>query len=209
MSLEDYFIPKEEIDLAVRGESFQLLVPIAPILLEKTVHIDPDIAPRVFPHAIKEFQERLTHYKVLFPHTRSVNFLGEDYLTQEISCAREGQRISAHPIPGGEVTWHTDERGFAYALSIGRNSGGSLYFTKDTEVRVFHPGAIHFSAEKVQLYTAEKRGEFSLFFHYQTHNVDSPLSALLLLSWGRQYLNAALECLLEQRNNPIENSPAI
>ena len=47
------------------------------------------------------------------------------------------------------------------------------------------------------LYKIKGDEEHPQLFCYELHNVDSFISALLLLSWGRQYVNAALENLIK------------
>ncbi|MDP3729124.1 MAG: hypothetical protein Q8R18_06780 [bacterium] len=197
MSLTEYITTEEELDVFRRNpnnEGFILHLPIPPVLLKKNISLSRDLAPEVFPEALKEWKRRLG--KVQLAEGEETK-LAQRYIFTETACLRDGYKIDAHPIPGGNVTWFTTETGFAHAFSIGRNSGGSLYFNNMSSPIGVYKHTVHFSQEKMRLYRIEDDDQHPQLFCYELHNVDSYISALLLLSWGRQYINAALEDLIK------------
>lgn len=196
--LEDILIQEEELDVFRRrpdSETFRFYVPIHPSLLRKDIVLDETLPQKVFPKAIKEWKRRLQ--KVLPVLIGEEKEKAERYLEAKQKWRKTGScTIRVEHIPGYEVSWYwTEDTGLANALSIGRDSGGSLYFNSQTlpeYVTLVSPHAVNFSAEKIALYRAEGDDEHPQIYCYKLHNVDSYLGALFLLSWGRQYINAAL-----------------
>ncbi len=198
MPLQDYFIAEEELTVWRRNagsQSFFLYVPIASILLRRDIHLDENLAPKVFSAALREWQRRLRTIELSDDEKEQC----KDYLKGRIRSRRAGpNRIEAHSIAGYEVNWSwVEETGFTNAFSIGRNYGGSLYFNDSIHPRYVSKHAVKFSPEKMALYKIKGDEEHPQLFCYELHNVDSFISALLLLSWGRQYVNAALENLIK------------
>jgi len=69
-----------------------------------------------------------------------------------------------------------------------------------TSPRMVHKQTVLFSPQKISVYKMEGDDTYPRLFCYDLHNVDSVPSALLLLSWGRQYINAALHSLEQSVN---------
>ena len=195
-------LKKEELPI-LHGTSFY--VPIHPDLLKEDIRLDPQIANRVFPQAAHEYHQDLTAYIETMEDGQDKKWYKEVFLKDPTV---QKDKLGRQSILGGmwEDLVFTTETGFAHALSINRNAGGTLFFNGEdrqcTRSYVFPP-IVNFTPEKFAAYAVEKlsgtRGVTANA--YAHHNIDNYPGALFLRNWAILYLNAALK-ELHQRKLP-------
>ena len=196
MALQDCIIAEEELDIKIRGDSFIMILPIPPLLLDPQTRVESYIlGKRVFPTAVQEWVRRIERYSDSLPEGEKRTFLTDRYLSVPLEVTEELGRFNIGPSVffEGSVIAHGNSLA---CCSIGRNIGGSIYFDAQNPTSFPYPNhCVKFSPEKLKAY--EPPEDPGRVFTYRTHNVDQPEFALFHLSWARQYVNAALESLLK------------
>ena len=202
MKLEELLLQKEELPI-LHGTSF--VVPIYPALLREDIQLDSTLANRVFPQAAQEYHQDLAAYIETMQDGQDKKWYKEVFLKDPTVQTDEHRRQS---ILGGmwEDLAFTTDTGFAHALSINRNVGGTLFFNgedRDCTRTYIYPPIVNFTPEKFAAYAVEKlsgtRGVTANA--YAHHNIDNYPGALFLRNWAILYLNAALK-ELHQRKQP-------
>lgn len=204
MGIEGLLLTKDEIPI-IRETSFYL--PIHPMLLDKGLNLDPEIAFRLFPQAVKEWHEELSRHTETLPAGQTKTWYQEVFLKGGLRIAEEkGFPRFRLPFGWGSEAY-ADERGFAQTLSVTRNSGSIYFNVTDDQCgwAIFEdsiPG-VRFAPEKLKGFSHKNRvydGRRLFSLHiYAKHNVDHFPAALLLRNWGILYLNEAMKQAAPQK----------
>jgi len=195
MKLEDLLLKKEEHPI-LHESCFR--IPIYPGLLDETININPDLAHEVFPKVANEWYDDLNEYAKTLPDGDNKNWIEEVFVKEKPIVRIEG---GVYTFDGWTENTSLESNGFASALDISRNSGGTLYFDKgnyDCEQFVIfnsQTGYIRFSKEKAEAYAIRiKDGDKGAIMNiYAAHNIDYYPGALFLRNWAILYQNEALK----------------
>lgn len=192
-------LTKEEVPI-LHDNIFQ--IPIHPELLKVT--LPPKLATRIFPETTEEWFEGLKEYRRTADLDKSTEeWYDRVWLKEKPRVEREG----THQVikPGNwRDDYFNEENGFARCLSIDRNSGGSLYFSKTALEcqRLLSPKGglneyIRFSPEKTKEFgfKEENYGDETLIrvYIYEQRNADRYPEALFLRDWAIKYMNEAFK----------------
>ncbi|MFA4887771.1 MAG: hypothetical protein WC595_06175 [Candidatus Nanoarchaeia archaeon] len=212
MAIEDFLLTKDELPVLYKPRFTRPIfhVPIHPALIRSDIRLDPQIARRVFPQAAKEWYAELREYADrLNEEDTDKEWFNEVFLKAEpaiekVYAGTELERQETKPL-----SWRDDVRveatGFASAISISRDAGGSLLYNGE-KPGLIHPRFTRFSEEKFKVYCADpsfnERGtSFSrgtLAFEYAHHNIDHYPGALFLRNWAILILNESMKELGEE-----------
>ncbi len=192
MEISTLLLKKEELPI-LYDRCFE--IPIHPALLDPRLSFDPGIAQHVFPKAAEEW------YKDLKKYTKGVKDSGNKKWIQNIFLKEKPNISSKNGHQVLDVVWQddvsTDSNGFASALSISRNSGGTLYYTGDRASQDFLSfdgnKYMRFPREKIKAFGIEEINHEDLhgvkIKKYSHHNIDNYPGALFLRNWAIEYMN--------------------
>lgn len=190
---------KEEIPIWGRDNT-GFYLPIPPKLLHQDTRLNHRLANDVFPKVAQEWHEDLRQFmnvRELDGQTRE--FYGRFLKDRPPEIIVEAGKQTLSSVMGWRDEVTTDERGFAYGLSISRNGGGTLYYNPtmgDSESVIPLDGKpnrfFRISREKALQLALDDRGRIKV---YAPHNIDHYPGALFLRNWGIAYVNAAMKSL--------------
>jgi hypothetical protein len=188
MQLEDLLLRKEELPI-FRKNCFE--VPVHPRLLDPTIDINPRLANELFPKVLEPWYLELQEYAKTLTDLPEKNWIEEVYLENMPKIETEGRR---QRIKGWEDNVNSIDNGFASYLSISRDAGGSLYFSK-SECRplLLKSKYIRFTEEKAKAYSTGSSDKYLFGNGYLHHNIDAYPGALFLRNWAIMYQNEALK----------------
>ncbi|HLD79561.1 MAG: hypothetical protein A2822_03240 [Candidatus Staskawiczbacteria bacterium RIFCSPHIGHO2_01_FULL_41_41] len=208
MNLDLLLLQREELPI-LHGTSFY--VPIHPDLLKEDIRLDPEIAKGVFPQAAQEYHQDLAAYIETMQDEKEKKWYKEVFHKDPTVQTEHGRQSVLNGM--WEDLAFTTDTGFAHALSINRNVGGTLFFNGEdrqcTRSYVFPP-IVNFTPEKFEAYAVKETSLAELSTiktkgvyvnAYDQHNIDHYPGALFLRNWAILYLNAALK-ELHQRKQP-------
>ena len=204
MDIGDLMLKKEEIPILYERN---FMLPIHPALLEPHSNIHPNLASHVFPQAAQEWYEDLRHYRETVDLDEQTKKWVDDVFLAKLPEIRTefGRQVT---LISWEDNHETEANGFARAMSINRNFGGTIYFNRgDYGCRTFLPFGgypneyVIFSEDKAREFgfdnmTLAEENKGTLVYVYNLHNVDHYPGALFLRNWGMLYLNEALKSIL-------------
>ena len=195
----DFKFTKEEIPIWGRDRTY-FFIPLHPILLNPNTKLDPKLANEVFPQVAKEWHEDLKDF--LNSPKSGLDRQTEDFYRVFIKnrppevITRLGEQ-TLDSVMGWKDGVHTDERGFAYGLSISRNGGGTINYDPskrdDSQWTIPLDGKpnifFNIPIEKASELALDKQGKIKV---YAPHNINHYPGALFLRNWGLAYVNAAM-----------------
>lgn len=199
MNLKDLLLKKEELPILYEN-CFQ--IPIHPMLINPTIKIERSLAKKVFLKATEEWYSDLQGYVQTVEDVQMKKWILDVFLKEKPKIKEEYGDYFLNGFWRSDVSF--SENGFARALSINRNNGGTLYYREgDFSCKQFIPFEgegryIQFSEEKVRAFSTEIHepmpGRFGGVIHtYASHNIDFYPGALFLRNWAVLYINSALE----------------
>jgi len=196
MNIENCLLSKAEIPIS---HEVCFKVPIHPSLLHLKSRIEKTLAAQVFAETAISWYKDLTNYIKSLPEENQK----EKEWIENVFLSSSPELFTFQDVQTLKIGWEdntlTSENGFAYLLSISRNSGGSLYFNeKDGSCTEFLlPGRskyLRFSEEKANSFAINPQDPQPLHkcYIYAHHNVEYFPGALFLRNWAVLYLNAAI-----------------
>jgi hypothetical protein len=205
MELEKVLLKKEELPIEVNENLYSpyFTVPIHPRLLDPNISMDKNLAREVFLRAAKEWYDDLRQYAKKIKNKENKNWIEHLFLGKKLSIKEEHGSQVVYPVRW-EDTVFTSENGFAAHLSISRNAGGSLFFSKNESVQGIGFRIVRFLPEKFLEYRcriSERDGDGSrgvAAYVYCQHNIAHYPGALFLRNWAILYLNEALKQVFEK-----------